>query len=151
MQPPTILRFPEWEGPTLNWWLRCLNWLSPPATPRLGAQGERLAEQHLRQLGYRILARNMRNRGGEIDLIARDAGTIVFVEVRSRSDRTHGEPAETISRAKQRTLTRAALSYLKQRGQLDTPARFDVVTIVWGQHPGEQELRHIPNAFPASE
>lgn len=135
----------------MNWWRLCLDWWNPRATPRLGTQGERLAEQHLKQLGYRILARNVRNRGGEIDLIARDAGTIVFVEVRSRTDRTHGEPSETISRAKQRTLTRAALSYLKQRGQLETPARFDVVTIVWGKHPGEQELRHFPNAFPAIE
>ncbi|MCA8984693.1 MAG: YraN family protein [Planctomycetaceae bacterium] len=126
-----------------------LFWFRRPE--RLGARGERLAARFLRQRGMRILARNHRNRLGEIDLIALDQRTIVFVEVRTRTGSHHGLPAETISLKKQETLTRAALCFLKKHGWLDSPARFDVVTIVWGNPEATEEIQHIPNAFPARE
>jgi putative endonuclease len=111
-----------------------------------GDRGERLAERHLRSLGYRILARNVRNSGGEIDLIARDGDTVVFVEVKSRRDVDHGRPEDAVSRDKQSRLTRAALVHLKSRGWLERRARFDVVAIVWPAD-GEPQVTHFKCAF----
>ena len=99
----------------------------------------------------KFLAKNVRNRFGEIDLIFQDDHTVVFVEVRTRSRLDHGEPAETVAFVKQRKLSRAATAFLKSGKMLDRAARFDVVTIVWGNSDGEQELKHFINAFEMIE
>lgn len=112
----------------------------------LGNRGERIAARYLRRQGYRILARQARNRVGEIDLIAQDRSTIVFIEVKTRSSTQKGHPHEAVDRAKQRQLTRAALAWLKQRNLLEVRCRFDVISIVWraGSPP---DLKHYRNAF----
>ncbi|QDV27162.1 YraN family protein [Aureliella helgolandensis] len=117
----------------------------------LGPAGERLAARFLQKQGYRILERSHRQRLGEIDLIALDGQTIVFVEVKTRSSSLGADPSEAVDLRKQTKLTRAALVYLKKRNLLETPARFDVVSIVW-PHPtrGQPRLRHFPNAFEAT-
>lgn len=114
-----------------------------------GDQGERVAAKHLRQQGYRILARQSRSRVGELDLIALDGETIVFVEVKTRSSLVAGHPAEAVTVAKQQQLTRAALAWLKRHRLLEARGRFDVIAITWkaGAAP---EIQHYKNAFQAS-
>jgi putative endonuclease len=113
----------------------------------LGSQGERLAARHLRKLGYRILARRYKTALGELDLVARDGDCIVFVEVKTRRSTAAGEPSAAVDRAKQARLTRLALAFLKKYGMLEQPARFDVVSIVWGDSPSQPALTHYKNAF----
>ena len=114
-----------------------------------GDRGERLAVRHLQKAGYRILARQSRNRIGEIDIIAADGEWVVFVEVKTRRSGEKGAPVEAVTPAKQRQLTRAALAWLKSRGWLDRRTRFDVIAICWQPH-GEPELLHFRHAFEAS-
>jgi len=107
----------------------------------LGRRGEKLAEEHLSRLGYRLLERSARSRLGEIDLVMKDGGTIVFVEVKTRSSVRFGEPEEAVDPRKQARIARAAQVYLKLKGWTDVPMRFDVVAISGGR------VRHIPDAF----
>lgn len=103
----------------------------PSPTQRLGAQEEARAERALCRAGYVIEHRNWRGGGGEIDRIAWDEQTLVFVEVRARRAGSHGDPAETVGRGKQRHLIRAAATYLMRFGDRDMPTvRFDVVSVV---------------------
>jgi putative endonuclease len=118
-----------------------------PAT--LGARGERAAAGYLKRLGYKILARGDRGDLGEIDLVALDGQTIVFVEVKTRQSQEAGRPAEAVDAVKQRRLTRLALAWLKRRGLLDYPARFDVIGITWPAGRGQPSIDHCKNAFEA--
>ena len=114
----------------------------------LGDRGERLAARHLRRQGMRIVARQHRSRLGEIDLIAADAGCVVFVEVKTRRSDAAGRPEEAVTPAKQRQLTRLALEYLKRRGWLARrSARFDIVAITWPEGRSQPEIVHYRNAF----
>ncbi len=112
-----------------------------------GNRGERLAAKHLRRQGYTIIARQYTNRFGEIDLIARDGEITVFVEVKTRKSDAAGHPAEAVTAHKQRQLTRVALGYLKQQRLLESPARFDVVAILWPDDGSTPSLTHYRNAF----
>ena len=114
-----------------------------------GDRGEREAARFLRRRGYKILVRKFRTRFGEIDLIARDDETIVFVEVKTRSTNQAGHPTEAITPAKQRRLTQLALAFLKRYGLLERRARFDVVSIVWSSESRPPTIEHFPNAFEA--
>jgi putative endonuclease len=96
---------------------------------RSGEVGERYAERHLRKLGMKLLERNLRAAGGEIDLVAFDRGTFVFVEVKSRSSERFGRPEEAVDRAKRRNVARAAREFLKRKGLLDRPRRYDVAAV----------------------
>jgi putative endonuclease len=109
-----------------------------------GQSGEEMAVRHLRKLGYKIIERNFRTVSGEIDIIARHKGTIVFVEVKSRRSLTFGDPKEAITPVKKRHLSMAALAYLKKNGSLQTRSRFDVVAIVTDDQP---RIEVITNAF----
>lgn len=113
----------------------------------LGNRGERRAAKMLKRKGYRILARQHTNRYGEIDLIARDGDSIVFVEVKTRSSRDAGHPVEAVTAQKQKKLTQVALAYLKRRRLLEHRARFDVVTVVWPEDACDPDVEHIENAF----
>jgi len=117
-------------------------------TRLLGDEGERIAARHLKQLGYRILSRQTRSRLGEIDLIALDGETIVFVEVKSRRDDREGSPAEAVDQRKQAKLTQLALAWLKKRKLLGRRARFDVVAIRWDA-AGCPVVTHYQSAFEA--
>ena len=101
----------------------------------VGSVGEAIALMHLKQLGYRLIEQNFRILGGELDLIMADHASVVFVEVKSLVTTTKDDPGEAVDDRKQRILTRGALAYLKQKGWLERPARFDVVTIQFTQHP----------------
>jgi len=126
---------------------RWLGWLLPPNS--LGNRGERLAASYLRRLGYKIIARGAIGKLGELDLVALDGQTIVFVEVKTRQSADHGHPAQAVDDQKQRRLTRAALGYLRRHGLLEHPARFDVVAITWPDSD-QPQVEHIKNAFEAS-
>jgi len=121
---------------------------STPAPDPLGERGENVAAKYLRNQGDKILERNFRTAVGEVDIIARDKKTLVFVEVKTRAydDPT---PEEQVNEAKQHQITKAAKMYLSRYGQSPPPARFDVVAVVWpaGQSPS---IRHIENAFEAT-
>lgn len=112
-----------------------------------GRRGEALAAEALVRAGYRVLDRNPRHGGGEIDLVAETGGVVVFVEVRSRASTTFGGAAATVTREKQARLTRAAQAYLATHGWSERPARFDVVAVE-GPAGGER-VTVITDAFEA--
>jgi putative endonuclease len=131
---------------------RILHWLSAAfankrekTAPHLltGRRGEAQAAGFLKKNGLKIMARNVRAGCDEIDLIARQGDTLVFVEVKTRKNEDFGRPAAAVDRAKRKKLSRAAIHFLKQRKLRPPNIRFDVVEIV-GEKP---EIRHIPNAF----
>lgn len=96
-----------------------------------GYLGEQKAAEYLKQKGYRILERNFYSRYGEIDIIAREGKYLVFVEVKYRTNTSHGSPQEAVSRSKQRTICRVANYYCLKHGmQEGTACRFDVVAIL---------------------
>jgi putative endonuclease len=102
----------------------------------------------LRRRGYKILAWGDRLFPGELDLVALDRDTIVFAEVKTRRSTEAGHPAEAVTPAKQRRLTRLAVTFLKRHGLMDRPARFDVVAITWPDR-GRPAIEHFENAFDA--
>ena len=114
-----------------------------------GRRSERAAANYLRKHGYRILAANVADTLGELDLIALDGGTIVVVEVRSTSTPDPQLPAESVNLAKQRKLTDATLRFLTRNGLLGTNVRFDVLAIAWPDTAREPTVLHIPHAFEA--
>lgn len=129
---------------------RLFGWISHLAAKRdLGQRGEAVAARHLRQLGYRIVARGDRSLGGELDLVAVDGRTIVFIEVKTRRSQQAGHPAEAVDAAKQRRLTRAARVFLKRHRLSDYPARFDVLAVTWPEGRRRPIVEHFPNAFEA--
>lgn len=115
-----------------------------------GSRSERAAARFLKGLGYRILARNFSCQLGEIDIIALDGRTIVFVEVRSTEDGAMERPAASVDDKKQQKLTRLALFYLQKKRLLNQSARFDVLTIRWPEGQREPTIAHYPCAFAAT-
>ena len=115
----------------------------------LGQRGERAAERFVRRKGYKIVARRERGRLGEMDLVAVDGRTIVFIEVKTRTSHSAGHPAEAVGPDKQQRLTRLALGYLKRHGLLEHKARFDVVAVTWPDGARHPHIDHIQNAFEA--
>ena len=99
------------------------------ARQRLGSDGETLACEELERRGYRIVTRNYRTRSGEIDIVADDRGTVVFVEVKTKSDGSFGDPVEEVTPQKQRQLISMGELYATYCCAPNTPCRFDVVTV----------------------
>ena len=115
------------------------------ADPRqsLGKMGEDLACHELQQRGYDILSRRYRTRHGEIDIIARDGGAIVFVEVKTRHDQAFGGAAAAVTALKRHRVVRMATDFLARHGWLEAECRFDVVTIyIRGGEPRIEIIRH---------
>lgn len=120
----------------------------PSARDQLGRQGEDEAARHLKSLGYRILGRRERVLRGDIDIVALDGRTVVFVEVRSRSDTEHGHPAETVGPAKQRRIAELAAVYIRRHRLEDQSVRIDVVAVTFSAGPaGQPVVEHYQNAF----
>ncbi len=114
---------------------------------RLGRRGEDYAAQRLAALGYVLLARNWRCPAGEIDLVAEQHGTLVFVEVRTRRGDRLGTPEESITPAKRARLIAAAQTYLDEHGQLDRDWRIDLVAIEIGARHEVKRCDVIENAI----
>lgn len=113
-----------------------------------GQEGESIAVRYLKKNGYKILEQNYRTKLGEIDIIAKDRDTLVFVEVKARRSRQFGNPKYAVTPKKQRKISMVALYYLKATKQNDAKARFDVVAIHSGQDKPSIEI--VKNAFELS-
>jgi putative endonuclease len=111
----------------------------------LGGWGERLAATHLTSAGMVLLDRNWRTAAGEIDLIARDGDSLVFIEVKTRRGTAFGNPAEAVGDAKTRRLRALATQWLAASGLRSRSIRFDVVTVLLG--PGGPAVTHLRDAF----
>lgn len=112
---------------------------------RTGRQGEDLAAGYLERAGYRIIERNYRCLFGEIDLVARDGGTIVFIEVKSRRSDRFGPPQASVGPKKQKKMSQIALHYLEQNQLHACKARFDVVAV--SLLPAGHRVELIRDAF----
>jgi putative endonuclease len=132
--------------------MRWLASLSQPlqrlfAAKPLGRRGEDAAARFILGLGYTIVARGHRDNIGEIDLVAVDGRTVVFIEVKTRTSHEAGHPADAVDEAKQRRLTRLALSYMKRHDLLECSARFDVIAVTWPPGRGRPTIEHFKSAF----
>jgi putative endonuclease len=123
--------------------------MSEPASDprrRLGHWGEKLAALHLEADGLTILARNWRCRGGEIDLVARDGETVVFVEVKTRRGRDFGAPEEALTAHKAQKLLQLGQQYMADNALDDVNWRVDLVAVELDQSGRFLRCDHIPNA-----
>jgi putative endonuclease len=111
----------------------------------LGREGEDLAFDKLRRLGYRCIARNYRCALGEIDMIAEDGETLVFVEIKTRKGKSLEYAKSAVTERKKRQLSKVALAYMKANDCCDARSRFDVVAI--GMGGGRIQIEVIRNAF----
>lgn len=108
---------------------------------RIGTEKEKLAGAYLEKNGYEIIEYNYRCRQGEIDIIAKEGGYLVFCEVKYRSGTKSGTPFEAVDYKKQRTISRCALFYITKKHLGYLPCRFDVVSIT------DEEIQVLKNAF----
>ena len=110
----------------------------------LGQKGEGFAETFLRKKGYKVIEKNFKSRIGEIDIIAEDRGTLVFVEVKTRENLLYGQPFEAVNSRKKRKIANVAMLYLKKLKEIP-PCRFDVVSVYYEN--GRPECELIQDAF----
>ena len=111
----------------------------------LGRRGERAAEKYLRRNGYRIVKRNFRAAGAEIDLVAMDGDVLVFVEVKTRRSRDAGAPEEAVDERKQKQIRRAAELFAMRYREDEIEMRFDIVAV---DASGERlKIELLRNAF----
>ena len=115
----------------------------PTRRQQTGRYGEALAERYLIEAGYEIIAKNWRCAAGELDLIARQGETLVFVEVRARRGAQLGSPEESITPAKQAKLIELAYTFLAENALENDTWRIDVIAIVLNRHNNVQRLNHI--------
>lgn len=109
----------------------------------LGEKGETAAAEYLRRQGYAVLQQKYRARTGEIDIIGRKDGVLVFVEVKTRRSTRYGLPAEAVTYRKQQKIIQTALCYLVQTQQPDAACRFDVIEV----YEADGRINHLINAF----
>ncbi|MDR7483311.1 MAG: YraN family protein [Armatimonadota bacterium] len=117
---------------------------------RTGAIGEDAAAAWFEAQGYQVLARNVRWRSGEIDLVVRRGAVVVVVEVKSRTGDGFGHPADAVTPRKRRRLTRLAARYLALAGLDDAVVRFDAVAVHLTPEGQVRSVEHLPDAFSAS-
>lgn len=115
------------------------------ASQRFGKKAEDLAARHLKRHGYKLITRNYRTKVGEIDIIAREGRTLVFIEVKARRSSRYGSPKAAVTARKQHQIAKAALWYLKETGQMQAKARFDVVAV--NRQDREATIEIVRNAF----
>lgn len=116
-----------------------------------GIWGENVAETFLRNNQYKILGRRIRiGRHGEIDIVARDGGVLVFVEVKTRKSEDYGRPFSSVDFWKKRTLSKAAIAYLKRLNYPQIYFRFDVIEVIGTSEIQSPTIRHIKDAFKLS-
>jgi putative endonuclease len=113
----------------------------------VGTLGEAAAARFLRRRGLVILARNLRSRLGELDLLARDGSTLVFVEVKARRGVPGDPPEAAVDARKRARLSRLALGYLAARRLGERSCRFDVVGVLLDDAGGVTDVRHVRHAF----
>lgn len=110
----------------------------------LGIVGEQMAAEYLKSKNYNILSKNVSYPNvGEIDIVALDGRTLVFVEVRTRADNMFGHPLETLTKAKQSKIVKASRRYIQDNKTMASAFRYDVIAIL------NENIEHITNAFYA--
>ncbi len=112
----------------------------------LGRSGEGIALQYLKKKKYTIVEKGFRFLRGEIDIIALEGDTIVFIEVKTRKSVDFGQPEESITAAKKRQLRRVAQGYLLRKNIQDVECRFDVLSLIYDEEKG-YTINHIKDAF----
>ena len=112
----------------------------------LGREGEEIACAYLEKKKYAIVTRRFRMFHGEIDIVARDGTTLVFVEVKARADESFGRPEESVTPGKQRQIRKIARGYLVENPPGDVACRFDVISILFGDG-NDYRLEHFVDAF----
>jgi len=117
------------------------------ATAPTGRLGESLAVEFLIGQRYAIVEKNYRRSCGEVDIIARDGNTLVFVEVKTRHSTVFGTPFEAVDARKQRQLSRIAQEYLQTHRLSEAPARFDVIAVRLNRDNRPAVIDHMKNAF----
>ena len=110
-----------------------------------GKEGEKIAADFLKKNGYRIIDKNFRCPLGEIDIVAREKGAIIFVEVKTRKSSELGYPEQAVGVRKQKKMSQLAMWYLQKKKIIDTSARFDVVAIT--MLSSGNEIKLFKNAF----
>jgi putative endonuclease len=111
----------------------------------LGKQGEKLAFDYLKSKGYKIIGKNLRSRSGELDIVANDHGTLVFIEVKTRTSEMFGLPIQGIDERKQNRIKILAKRYIAEKGLIEQEVRFDFLGVL--QTKKETKIELIPNAF----
>lgn len=115
---------------------------------RTGKWGETLARLKLLLLGYRIIETNYRTKGGEIDIVAKERGELIFIEVKTKRGEDYGPPEEAVDHRKREKLSQLAMTYIAEKNLFDMPARFDVVAVdLTGLRP---KVRVIKDAFEST-
>jgi putative endonuclease len=134
------------------WLRRIVRWFARFRRPlTLGQRGEREAARFLRRQGMLIVARSDRAKLGEIDLVAVEKRTVVFVEVKTRTSHEAGHPADAVDLNKQRRITRAARGFIQRHQLHDQSARFDVVAVTWPDVRKPPKIEHFRHAFEACD
>jgi putative endonuclease len=132
----------------VSWSARIREWVAKRFPEKsLGDRGEDAAAKFLKRQGFHILARGLDSPLGELDIVAVDGRTVVFVEVKTRRTDDAGRPSEAIDQRKEQRMTQAALAYLKSNRLLNYSARFDVVAIMWPDDARKPAIEHFKNAF----
>jgi len=112
----------------------------------IGGLGEKLALEFLKAKGYRVKCKNFRTPFGELDIVATHRGSIVFIEVRTRTTSSLGPPFLSVTRIKQAHIIKNALFYLKRYGRIDSNWRIDVVSVKLDSERALENIEHIENA-----
>lgn len=112
----------------------------------LGKSGEEVALQYLENKKYRVIAKSFRMLRGEIDIIAYDRKTLVFVEVKARRSRDFGVPEESVTPSKQQQIRKIAEGFLAKNNLQNVECRFDVISLLFAEDK-EYSIHHIKNAF----
>lgn len=134
----------------MTWMARIRSWIERRfPSPPLGLRGERAAARYLRRHGFQIVARGARGELGELDLVAVDGRTVVFVEVKTRRSDQHGLPAEAVDERKQERISRVALQFVRRNHLEPYRKRFDVISVIWPAANRRPSIEHIRAAFEA--
>ncbi|WP_372846463.1 YraN family protein [Pontiella sp.] len=133
----------------VEWFGKLRKASTEPAHLKSGRWGEALAVRLLKSKGWKIVGERVRaGKHDEIDIVAGDGNTLVFVEVKTRKNETYGRPIAAVNAEKKKRLSRAAVAYLKKNKLRPDHFRFDVVEVVGQPGAASPEIRHIENAFP---
>ena len=116
----------------------------------LGGKGEKLSARLLKRKGYKIVQRNYRCKLGEVDIIAKREKTLVFVEVKTRQTAEFGPPQYAVTGAKKKQISKAALSYIREKKLTEQGCRFDVIAVTFSPESRKPKIEHIENAFELS-
>ncbi|MFZ5352584.1 MAG: YraN family protein [Bacillota bacterium] len=117
---------------------------------QLGSDGEDIACKYLFSKGYRVLQRNFTCKIGEIDIVAAERDTLVFIEVKTRTSEKYGKPCEAVSASKQKKIVKTALWYMTQFKMFDYMSRFDVIELLMDDEGKSYIVNHIKDAFQYS-